>query len=428
MKKVTKILAPILVLAMVFAFFGCGSATTATTNKAESSSAEAGSTATGTSPFAAVAKDKIKIGVLYISDKTATSGYTYAHASGIAQMKSTLGLADDQVIELDNVADNDATAINTAINTLVDDDECNIIFATSYGYMDYIEAAAAKYPSVIFCHCSGYKSNGKNFINYFGRINEARYASGVAAGMKLKEMIDAGTITEDQAICGYVAAQNISSAEVTSGLDAFALGVQSVVAAAKVKVAVTNSWYAPTAEKSAAEALVSAGAKIIAQHCDTEQPQLVAAANTNVFGIGYNSNMTIAGQTDKSHITAPIWNWSVYYTQAVKSVIDGTWQPVNYYEGSSVGLVGLSDINTAVAAKGTQEAVDAVFAKAKAGNLTIFAKGTKLAYVDDGNGTPTAVAAGSVLATDLADADITSGKFFNGKNVYVAGVELISFS
>ena len=186
--------------------------------------------------FPAVAKEDIKVGVVHITDPAEGSGYTYTHDLGIQGMQKNLGLSDDQIIRKINVDDSNATAIQTALEECVEEG-CNIIFATSWGYMDYVEQMAEEYPEVIFCHGTGYKSNGTNFTNYFGKINEARYLSGIAAGMK----------TTSNKI-GYVAAQNNENGEVTSGVDAFAMGVESVNPDAKVYVKVTGSWFDPEGE------------------------------------------------------------------------------------------------------------------------------------------------------------------------------------
>lgn len=214
--------------------------------------------------FAPVSKDEIKIGVIHISDPAEGSGYTYTHDQGIVGMQQNLGLRDDQIIRKIKVADDDATAIETAMLECIEEG-CNIIFATSWGYMDTCEALAEEYPDVIFSHGTGYKSNGSNFNNYFGRIYQARYLSGIAAGLK----------TESNKI-GYVAAWGPENGEVTSGCDAFAMGAYSVNPDCQVIVKTTNSWFDPEGEKQAAEALIAEGCDVIGQHCDTPNPQLAA--------------------------------------------------------------------------------------------------------------------------------------------------------
>ena len=216
---------------------------------------------------------------------------------------------------------------------------------------------AEKYPDVYFSHGTGYMSNGKNFNNYFGRIYQARYLSGIVAGMN----------TKNNKI-GYVAAQDSSNAEVTGGIDAFAIGVESVNPKAKIYVDVTNSWYDEKKEKKASERLLSMGCDVMTQHCDTSYPQTLAQEK-GVYGIGYNSDMS--KETPKSCLTSVIWNWSAYYTAAVKSVIDGTWDGSNYYGGMAEGLVAITDL-ASFAADGTQQKVDEATAEILSGQNNVF--------------------------------------------------------
>lgn len=321
---------------------------------APASSEAASSEAAGL--FAPVSKDEIKIGVIHISDPAEGSGYTYTHDQGIVGMQQNLGLRDDQIIRKIKVEDNDATAIETAMLECIEEG-CNIIFATSWGYMDTCEALAEEYPDVIFSHGTGYKSNGSNFNNYFGRIYQARYLSGIAAGLK----------TESNKI-GYVAAWGPENGEVTSGCDAFAMGAYSVNPDCQVIVKTTNSWFDPEGEKQAAEALIAEGCDVIGQHCDTPNPQL-AAEEAGVWGVGYNSDMR--KDAPKAVLTSAVWNWSAYYTWAVENVINGTWTGENYYGGLAEGFVditGLSDL----CADGTAEAIEEARKKIVSGEWDVF--------------------------------------------------------
>ena len=321
---------------------------------APASSEAASSEAAGL--FAPVSKDEIKIGVIHISDPAEGSGYTYTHDQGIVGMQQNLGLRDDQIIRKIKVEDNDATAIETAMLECIEEG-CNIIFATSWGYMDTCEALAEEYPDVIFSHGTGYKSNGSNFNNYFGRIYQARYLSGIAAGLK----------TESNKI-GYVAAWGPENGEVTSCCDAFAMGAYSVNPDCQVIVKTTNSWFDPEGEKQAAEALIAEGCDVIGQHCDTPNPQL-AAEEAGVWGVGYNSDMR--KDAPKAVLTSAVWNWSAYYTWAVENVINGTWTGENYYGGLAEGFVditGLSDL----CADGTAEAIEEARKKIVSGEWDVF--------------------------------------------------------
>ena len=302
-----------------------------------------------------ISKEQIKVGVLYLSDPDEGSGYSYTHDLGVKGMQENLLLSDDQ-IERKIVDDTDEDGTKKAIEECVSDG-CNIIFTTSWGYMQVTADMAEKYPNVYFSHGTGYMSNGKNFNNYFGRIYQARYLSGIVAGMN----------TKNNKI-GYVAAQDSSNAEVTGGIDAFAIGVESVNPKAKIYVDVTNSWYDEKKEKKASERLLSMVCDVMTQHCDTSYPQTLAQEK-GVDGIGYNSDMS--KETPKSCLTSVIWNWSAYYTAAVKSVIDGTWDGSNYYGGMAEGLVEITDL-ASFAADGTQQKVDEATAEILSGQNNVF--------------------------------------------------------
>ncbi|HOJ35497.1 MAG TPA: BMP family ABC transporter substrate-binding protein [Clostridiales bacterium] len=391
MKKSVRIIALILALATVFALVGCGKQTGGEGETQDTTLAE-GQT------FAPIPADKIKIGVVHITSKDDTSGYTYAHQKGIEEMAAALGLKSEQIVIRDNVDDNDVEATKAALQDLVDAG-CDVIFATSYNYMDAVEEYAEKYPDIIFSHCSGYKSNGKNFNNYFGRIYEARYLSGIAAGLKAKEL--------GVPIVGFVGAKGSDNSEVTGGINAFALGVQSVYPECEVLVKITGEWYDPAAEGIAAKALIDAGAVVLAQHCDSDTVQ-TTAAQAGRFGVGYNSDMTPSAPNN--HLTAPIWNWGVYYTQTVEAIIKGEWKCENYYEGYNVNLVGLSPLNEKAIAPGTKEAVEEAQKKIASGELFVFSGPL---YDNQGN---------QILkeGEKLTDEQITGGI-----NYYIKGVRVL---
>ena len=307
-----------------------------------------------------IAVEDVKVGVIHIGDPATGSGYSYTHDQGIVAMQETLGLSDEQIVRKNNIDDTDTTAIENAMNECIEEG-CNIIFATSWGYMDTCEALAAEYPNVFFSHATGYKSNGTNFNHYFGRIYQARYLSGIVAGMK----------TETNKI-GYVSAMGSENGECTSGIDAFAMGVASVNPEATVEVKVTNSWYDPEGEGQAAQALIDDGCDVIAQHCDTNNPQ-IAARDAGVWGVGYNSDMT--AEVGESVLTSVVWNWGAYYTAAVQNVIDGTWTPgvhvEDYFGSMADGLLSITALSSEVA-EGTQEAVDVAKAAIEDGSCDVF--------------------------------------------------------
>lgn len=303
-----------------------------------------------------VSKDSIKVGVIHLSDPADGSGYTYTHDIGIMGMQQNLGLSDSQIIRKINVNDSDKEATTKAIKECIDEG-CNIIFSTSWGYMETTAQMAEEYPDVYFSHGTGYMSNGKNFNNYFGRIYQPRYLSGIVAGMNTKTNK-----------IGYVAAMGSENSEVTGGIDAFALGVYSVNPSAQIYVKVTNSWYDPAAEKAAASTLLNMNCDVIAQHCDTTYPQLLAQQK-NVYSIGYNSDMS--KDAPDACLCSVIWNWSAYYTAAVQSVIDGTWDGSNYYGGMNENIVGITQLAD-FCKSGTQQKVDEAKKDIISGKLGIF--------------------------------------------------------
>lgn len=303
-----------------------------------------------------VSKDSIKVGVIHLSDPAEGSGYTYTHDIGIMGMQQNLGLSDSQIIRKINVNDSDKEATTKAIKECIDEG-CNIIFSTSWGYVETTAQMAEEYPDVYFSHGTGYMSNGKNFNNYFGRIYQPRYLSGIVAGMNTKTNK-----------IGYVAAMGSENSEVTGGIDAFALGVYSVNPSAQIYVKVTNSWYDPAAEKAAASTLLNMNCDVIAQHCDTTYPQLLAQQK-NVYSIGYNSDMS--KDAPDACLCSVIWNWSAYYTAAVQSVIDGTWDGSNYYGGMNENIVGITQLAD-FCKSGTQQKVDEAKKDIISGKLGIF--------------------------------------------------------
>ncbi|EOS75169.1 hypothetical protein C819_02558 [Lachnospiraceae bacterium 10-1] len=404
MKKLLSLLA---VSAMVVSLCACSNGettkenaeTTESSSEAEttesSSEAETGTEATdeSTGVMPAIAKEDIKVGVIHITDPAEGSGYTYTHDLGIQGMQSNIGLDDSQIVRKNNVNDTDATAIENAIRECIEEG-CNVIFATSWGFMDTCEALSEEFPDVIFSHGTGYKCNGVNFNNYFGRIYQARYLAGVAAGLK----------TESNKL-GYVAAMGQENSEVTGGVNAFAMGAYSVNPDCEVYVKVTNSWFDPEGETQAAQALVDLGCDVIAQHCDTPNPQTVAEQN-GVWGVGYNSDMSkdAAGAV----LTSVMWDWSVYYTYAVQSIIDGTWTGENYFGGMADGLVNIAPLSD-LCADGTQEAVDAAREQIIDEGFNVF---DGVIETNDGS---TVGEEGSTLS----DSDITGSMNWYFKNVVV---------
>ena len=230
----------------------------------------------------------------------------------------------------------------------------NLIFTTSFGYMDPTITVAAGSPDVTFMHCSGFKV-ADNVGTYFGRMYQPRYLSGMIAGK----------MTESN-VLGYVAAHPIP--EVIRGINAFALGARSVNPDVKVHVVWTQTWFDPAKEREAAESLLDIGADVIAQHQDTPAPQQAAEDRGN-YSIGYNSDMS--SFAPKAHLTAPIWNWEVIYRRVVDEVHDGTWTSYQYWGGLDDGVVGLAPYSDLVP-QDVRDLVEAKKAEIASGAWDVF--------------------------------------------------------
>ena len=366
MKKFVSIL---LSAVMVLSLAGCGSKPAEETKAAEEAATTAAEAAeeaaTEAAAGAGVAKEDLKVGFIYIGDEN--EGYTAAHYKGAMEMKEALGLTDDQIIIKWTIPE-DETAYDAAVDLA--DQGCQIIFANSFGHEPYIIQAATEFPEVQFCHATGYQAKGSglpNMHNYFTSVYESRYVSGVVAGLKLQEMIDDGTITEEEAVVGYVGA--FPFAEVISGYTSFFLGVRSQCPAATMKVTYTNSWASFDLEKEAAEALIADGCVLISQHADTTGAPTACEA-AGVPCVGYNISMLA---------TAPNWaltsasiNWAPYVTYATQCVLDGTEIVTDWCQGYVEGADCITELNTGLIAEGTEEVVKETEKAIMDGTLHVF--------------------------------------------------------
>jgi len=366
-------------------------------------------------------KADFKVGAIYINSKNDTAGYTYAHHNGITTAMKELGLDPAKQLFIVDEVPEDKEAVKKAVDTLVGNG-VKIIFGISFGYIDAMEESAKEYPNVIFSHATGYKSNETNFNNYFGRAYQARYLAGIAAGLKSLE-------TGNNNV-GYVAAYGTEYAETASGINGFALGVLAVNPNAKIYVKNLGAWADEVNESAFAKELITSfKCGIISQHCDSAQPQ-IAAQDANVFGCGYNSDMT--KDAPKAHLTAAIWNWNVYYRTAMQAAMDcgeaskfvEKMGSSAYYGGLKEGFVDVSPLSSNCAPN-TQKAIDAVKKMMVNGEWDVFS-GVKLSIDKDGNVTKAdadlkdnkgnvIVAAGGA---SVADSVITGTM-----NYFVAGVE-----
>ncbi|MBR5285797.1 MAG: BMP family ABC transporter substrate-binding protein [Clostridia bacterium] len=369
------------------------------------------------------AKADFKVGAIYINSKNDTAGYTFAHHSGITEAMKQLGLdVETQLFIVDEVPE-DKEKVLAAIDTLVGQG-VDIIFGISFGYIDAMEEAATKYPDVVFSHGTGYKSNETNFNNYFGRAYQARYLSGIAAGLK--------SLATGNNNVGYVAAYGTEYAETASGINGFALGVQAVNPDAKVYVKKLGAWADEVNESAFAKELINSfGCGIIAQHCDSAQPQ-IAAQDANVFGCGYNSDMT--PDAPSAHLTAAIWNWDVYYKTAMETAMGCEASEFvtkmgssAYYGGLKENFVDVSPLSANCVA-GTDDAIAKVRELIVKGEWDVFS-GVKLSItVADGVATVAKADAdlkdnaGNVIVA-AGGASVEDGVITGTMNYYVAGVQ-----
>lgn len=293
-------------------------------------------------------KTQFTVGFIYVGS-IGDAGWTYAHEQGRKALEQQLGV---KALYKENVPE--SQECEKVMKDMIDQG-AKVIFATSFGYMNYVEKVAKEYPDVKFLHCSG-SILGPNYANYFGSIEEPRYLSGIVAGLKTKTNK-----------IGFVGAYNYP--EVIRGINAFTLGVRSVNPKAVVKVIWTNTWFDPAKEKAAAVTLLDQGVDIIAQHQDTAGPQ-VAAEERGVWSVGYNTDMSKIAP--KAFMTAPLWNWGMYYVKTVKDIQAGTWKPEAYWGTMKDGFVDLAPL-TAVAPANAQAEVDKVKVKMMAGTFNVFA-------------------------------------------------------
>ena len=355
-----KFLALLLALVMSLSLVACGG------GKTEENPAEPEKPAETQEPAADPAAE-VKVGLICVHDEN--SGYDAAHIEGLKTACAELGIADSQIIMKYNIPE-DETCYDTAVDLA--EQGCVIIFSDSYGHQLYMQEAAGEYEDVTFVACTGdtaANSGLANFKNMFPYTFESRYVSGIVAGMKLKELMDTGKVSDPYV--GYVGA--FPYAEVVCGYTAFLLGIQSIVPEAHMDVQYTNSWYDPVAEGEVANALMSKGCVIIGQHADsTGAPSAVQAVKDSgkeVYSVGYNIDMLSVAPT--AALTSAQNNWSVLYKATLEKFIAGQEIPTDFATGCKDDAVMISALGESCAA-GTQEAVDAAWAAIKDGSLKVF--------------------------------------------------------
>ena len=318
----------------------------------------------------------IKVGFITLHDENSTYDLNFINAAKKAI--ADLGLTEDNYILKTNVPEGQE-CYETAMDMV--DKGCNIIFADSFGHEPYMIDAAKENPDVQFCHSTGTRAHTEGLANYhnaFASIYEGRYLAGIAAGMKLNEMIEAGEFTAEEAKMGYVGA--FTYAEVVSGYTSFFLGARSVCPTVTMEVTFTGSWYDETLEKTGAELLIDRGCKLISQHTDSFGAP-TACQNAGVPNVSYNGSTKNVGAD--TYIISSRIDWAPYYEYAIKAVMDGTSIDTDWTGTLATGSVVLEELNTDVAAAGTAEAIAAATTKLENGELHVFDVSTFTTRADD---------------------------------------------
>lgn len=313
----------------------------------------------------AVDKKSIKIGLITLHDESSTYDKNFIDA--MYRALENLGLSKDQLVLYTGV--DESSACYDKAKACVNQG-CNVVFADSFGHEDFMIQAAQEFPNVVFAHATGTKAhtaNLSNFSNAFAAIYEGRYLAGIAAGLKLNEMIESGKITAEQAVMGYVGAYTY--AEVMSGYTSFYLGAKSVCPSVTMKVKFTGSWYDTDKEYTAAKSLISDGCVLLSQHADSYGAPN-ACEEAGVPNVSYNGSTEAQGPN--TYIVASKIDWAPYYEHMINCVLEGKQLEKDWTGTIATGSVKLEAVNTKVAAKGTQEAIDNALAGFKAGTLHVF--------------------------------------------------------
>ena len=359
-----KLLAIVLAALMVLSLAACSTGTTDNDKKGVSDDILPRKEITTTVQV----PDDFKIGMICLHDENSTYDNHFLQALKSAQ--KGMGLKDEQVVIVTGIGE-DSKCYDTAVD-LAKNKGCKIIFADSFGHEPFMKQAALEYPNVQFCHATGTSSKFAkiaNFHNAFASIYEGRYLAGIAAGMKLNEMIADGKITADQAVIGYVGA--FTYAEVVSGMTSFFLGARSVCPSATMKVRYTGSWYDQAKEQEAATSLIEKDkCVLISQHADSLGAP-TACELAGVPNVSYNGSTYSAGEN--TFIISSAINWAPYFQYIIESVVKGEAIDTDWCGDIAANSVVLTGINMGVAAEGTAEKIQEAIKGFEAGTLHVFA-------------------------------------------------------
>lgn len=345
-------------------------------------------------------KDEFKIGLICLHDENSTYDKNFIDALKATQAK--YGLTDEQVLIVTGVPEGDACYQEAA---KLAEAGCNIVMADSFGHEEYLIKAAKEYPNVQFCHATGTRAHTENLPNYanaFASIYEGRYLAGIAAGMKLNEMIAAEEFTAAQAKMGYIGAYTY--AEVISGYTSFYLGAKSVCPTVTMDVTFTGSWYDQTMESQSANSLIAGGCKLISQHADSMGAPN-ACETAGVPNVSYNGSTNSA--CPNTFIVSSRIDWSPYFSYIIDQVKAGEPVAKDWVGTLDNGGVKLTEFGATATAAGTAEAISTEKAKLIAGSLNVY-------DID------TFTVGGNKLTTYLADVD-DAGDFVHEREVIIDG-------
>ena len=356
-----KFVALLLALAMVFALCACGNSNSAAPKQDDAAESSQPSDNASENQSAADLS-AFKVGFIFLHDENSTYDLNFMNAA--KEACETLGV---ESVFKTNIPE-DQSCYEAAAELA--DAGCNIVFADSFGHEDYIIQAAKEFPKVQFCHSTGTKAHTEGLDNYhnaFASIYEGRYLAGVAAGLKLNEMIDNGDFAAEDAKIGYVGA--FTYAEVVSGYTSFFLGARSVCPTATMEVTFTGSWYDETAEKEAANKLIANGCKLVSQHADSMGAP-TACETAGVPNVSYNGS-TISACPNTFIVSSRI-DWAPYYEFVINAVANGETIPADWTGTLATGSVVLTEVNEAAAAAGTADKIAEVKAALEAGTIHVF--------------------------------------------------------
>ena len=369
----------------------------------------------------------VKLGVILLHDEDST--YDLNFIKGVYEAVEALGLEDDQLIMKRNIPESNE-CYEAALDLV--DEGCTIIFANSFGHETFILQAAKECPEVEFCHATGTMAHTEgvaNFHNAFAAIYEGRYLAGIAAGMKLNEIKEAGKLKGEVPMMGYVGA--FTYAEVISGYTSFYLGAKSVCPDVQMKVQFTGSWYDEKEEKTAAEALINAGCDLISQHADSMGAP-TACENAGIPNISYNGS-TVESCPNTFIVSSRI-NWAPYFEYIVNQNAAGEAIDADWTGTIATGSVVLTDVNTNAAAAGTVEAIEAAKAAFVNGEINVYNTAADNFMLKDGAKIESYMADVDTDAAYTPDTEVVFDGFFHESefrsapyfDIQLDGIELLN--